>query len=107
LIEHDSKDPNSLRNSQRRNGRMNNITTGAALSMSLGLILLIIYCSINLYNMPEDKSAPKGPGEEKFAVPSYVPSVPTSQPAAPNNPTSPPPAASPEKPANTDSSSKR
>jgi hypothetical protein len=74
LNELDEEDElNAFEKAQERNRKMNQLTLGATWSMATGLLLLIIYCSINLYNMPEDKKAPNTPDKGKFTVPSYVP----------------------------------
>ena len=98
LHDHDMKDPNLFEKTQRRNRRMNNITTAAGFSMVAGLLSLVIYCSINIYNMPDPTRLPN-PEPERKGMPSYVPSTqPTPSPQVQPAPTSNPAPSNPELP---------
>jgi hypothetical protein len=81
-------------NAQKRNKKMKQLTLGAVWSMGTGLLCLIIYCSINLYNMPDPTKLPNSEPEKK-GIPSYVPQT---QPAPKPQVQPPPNPAPPKKP---------
>lgn len=93
INELDSDEDVAFGNAQNRNRDMDHLTFAAMSSMIAGLLFLILYCSINLYNMPDPAKFPTQEPERK-GIPSYVPATPaapkpTVQPAQASPPASP------------------